>query len=123
MQFLFDSAETDFRGSEADVNAVDRLIVTSGKMVLLDKLLRRLKDTGHRCCPSSAAPVFCSSLTFGGFGDGSTLNQVSTEPQIWDVHALLDKTLHRLMDAEHKCRLSFATLVFSLSAQHWGGGG
>ena len=48
MQFLFDSAETDFRGSEADVNAVDRLIVTSGKMVLLDKLLRRLKDTGHR---------------------------------------------------------------------------
>lgn len=47
-QFLFDSAETDFRGSEGDVNAVDRLIVTSGKMVLLDKLLRRLKETGHR---------------------------------------------------------------------------
>jgi chromodomain-helicase-DNA-binding protein 1 len=27
---------------------VDRLVVASGKMVLLDKLLRRLKDTGHR---------------------------------------------------------------------------
>ncbi|KAK9788572.1 hypothetical protein WJX73_002856 [Symbiochloris irregularis] len=46
--FLFDSAESDFRGSEGDVNAVDRLTVTSGKMVLLDKLLRRLKETGHR---------------------------------------------------------------------------
>lgn len=48
MQFLFDSAEADFRGSEGDVNAVDRLTVTSGKMVLLDKLLRRLRETGHR---------------------------------------------------------------------------
>ena len=48
-QFLFDTAEADFRGGESDINAVDRLIVTSGKMVLLDKLLRRLKDTGHRC--------------------------------------------------------------------------
>ena len=47
-QFLFDTAESDYRGGEADVAAVDRLIVTSGKMVLLDKLLRRLKDTGHR---------------------------------------------------------------------------
>ncbi len=27
---------------------VDRLIVPSAKMVLLDKLLRRLKATGHR---------------------------------------------------------------------------
>ena len=46
--FLFESAETDFRGSD-DSKAVDRLVVTSGKMVLLDKLLRRLKETGHRC--------------------------------------------------------------------------
>ncbi|KAK9828376.1 hypothetical protein WJX81_001254 [Elliptochloris bilobata] len=45
--FLFESAETDFRGSD-DSKAVDRLVVTSGKMVLLDKLLRRLKETGHR---------------------------------------------------------------------------
>ena len=28
-------------------------VLTSGKMVLLDKLLRRLKDTGHRCAPRS----------------------------------------------------------------------
>ena len=52
-QFLFDTAEADFRGGESDINAADRLIVTSGKMVLLDKLLRRLKDTGHRQDPRS----------------------------------------------------------------------
>eukprot|EP00198_Chlamydomonas_reinhardtii_P013917 XP_001703254.1 chromodomain-helicase-DNA-binding protein [Chlamydomonas reinhardtii] len=46
--FLFESAEDNYRGSEEDKSAVDRLIVPSGKMVLLDKLLRRLKATGHR---------------------------------------------------------------------------
>ena len=47
--FLFESAEEDYRGGEDDLNAVDRLVVTSGKMVLLDKLMKRLKETGHRC--------------------------------------------------------------------------
>lgn len=46
--FLFESAEADFRGSSEDSKAVDRLVVSAGKMVLLDKLLRRLKETGHR---------------------------------------------------------------------------
>ena len=46
--FLFESAEEDYRGGEDDLNAVDRLVVTSGKMVLLDKLMKRLKETGHR---------------------------------------------------------------------------
>ena len=46
--FLFDAAEEEFRGKDGDGSAVDRLIVTSGKMVLLDKLLKRLKETGHR---------------------------------------------------------------------------
>lgn len=27
----------------------DRLVVTSSKMVLLDKLMKHLKETGHRC--------------------------------------------------------------------------
>lgn len=55
--FLFESAESDFRGSD-DSKAVDRLVVSAGKMVLLDKLLRRLKETGHRRDPDtfSAAP-------------------------------------------------------------------
>ncbi len=46
--FLFSSAEADFRDSGDSAQAVDRLVVTSGKMVLLDKLMRRLKETGHR---------------------------------------------------------------------------
>ena len=48
--FLFESAEEGYRGS-ADANdagTVQRLVLTSGKMVLLDKLLKRLRDTGHR---------------------------------------------------------------------------
>jgi SNF2 family DNA or RNA helicase len=46
--FLFESAEDEYRGSEEDKSAADRLILTSGKMVLLDKLLTRLRQTGHR---------------------------------------------------------------------------
>ena len=45
--FLFESAEADWRGGD-DASAAERLVATSGKMVLLDKLLRRLKETGHR---------------------------------------------------------------------------
>ncbi len=40
--------QESFRGSEADRGAAERLVVASGKMVLLDKLLKRLKETGHR---------------------------------------------------------------------------
>jgi len=36
------------RLSDEHASAVDRLVRTSGKMVLLDKLMRRLRDTGHR---------------------------------------------------------------------------
>mmetsp|Transcript_15385 Transcript_15385/g.45299 ORF Transcript_15385/g.45299 Transcript_15385/m.45299 type:complete len:1328 (-) Transcript_15385:31-4014(-) len=46
--FLFESAEENYRGTDGDRSVVDRLILTSGKLVLLDKLLRRLKQTGHR---------------------------------------------------------------------------
>ena len=57
--FLFESAEEDYRGGEDDLNAVDRLVVTSGKMVLLDKLMKRLKETGHRlgCLSAWRYPV------------------------------------------------------------------
>ena len=54
--FLFESAEEDYRGGEDDLNAVDRLVVTSGKMVLLDKLMKRLKETGHRFAPPCVTP-------------------------------------------------------------------
>lgn len=47
--FLFDSARDDFKGESSDSdNTLDRLVHTSGKMVLLDKLLKRLRETGHR---------------------------------------------------------------------------
>jgi hypothetical protein len=37
-----------YRLSDEHASAVDRLVRTSGKMVLLDKLMRRLRETGHR---------------------------------------------------------------------------
>ena len=46
--FLFESAEQGDRGSEGDLSVVHRLIMASGKTVLLDKLLTKLKETGHR---------------------------------------------------------------------------
>ena len=45
--FLFESAEEEYKGHD-EVSIVDRLVRTSGKMVLLDKLLTRLKSGGHR---------------------------------------------------------------------------
>lgn len=39
---------TPSRLSDEHTSAVDRLVVSSGKMVLLDKLMRRLRETGHR---------------------------------------------------------------------------
>ena len=59
--FLFSSAEADFRDSGDSAQAVDRLVVTSGKMVLLDKLMRRLKETGHRSRPALLRS--CSTAT------------------------------------------------------------
>ena len=44
-------------------SVVDRLILTSGKMVLLDKLLRRLKETGHRVL------IFSQMVCGGGEGE------------------------------------------------------
>lgn len=37
----------DFRGKD-DATLLERMVLTSGKMVVLDKLLRKLKETGHR---------------------------------------------------------------------------
>jgi chromodomain-helicase-DNA-binding protein 1 len=37
----------DFRGRD-DEALLERMVLTSGKMVVLDKLLRKLKETGHR---------------------------------------------------------------------------
>ena len=45
--FLFESAENEF-GKGRDDKVVDRLVLSSGKLHLLDRLLKRLKETGHR---------------------------------------------------------------------------
>ena len=45
--FLFESAEEEYKGRD-ETSMIDRLVRTSGKMVLLDKLLTRLKSAGHR---------------------------------------------------------------------------
>ena len=45
--FLFESAEEEYKGRD-ETSMIDRLVRTSGKMVLLDKLLPRLKQAGHR---------------------------------------------------------------------------
>ncbi|KAL6774468.1 hypothetical protein ACKKBG_A25100 [Auxenochlorella protothecoides x Auxenochlorella symbiontica] len=47
--FLFDSAEEIYRRkAQSDMDEASRLVLTSGKMVLLDKLLKRLHESGHR---------------------------------------------------------------------------
>lgn len=80
--FLFESARENYntipmQGGGSDV---DRLVVTSGKMVLLDKLLRRLKETGHRVLIFSqmvrVLDILSEYMTLRGFRhqrlDGST---------------------------------------------------
>ena len=48
--FLFESADHGYGGDASmnDNNKVQRLVLSSGKLVLLDKLLIRLKETRHR---------------------------------------------------------------------------
>jgi chromodomain-helicase-DNA-binding protein 1 len=80
--FLFESARENYNSLpvEAGGSEVDRLVVTSGKMVLLDKLLRRLKETGHRVLIFSqmvrVLDILSEYMTLRGFRhqrlDGST---------------------------------------------------
>lgn len=46
--FLLNGIEKEFRAKESDQSEVDLLVKASGKLVLLDKLLPRLKENGHR---------------------------------------------------------------------------
>ncbi len=67
--FLFSTAEEEYRGDDKDLNAVDRLVQTSGKMVLLDKLMEKLKQDGHRWAESGLR-LFLSRI---GSGEGGGL--------------------------------------------------
>jgi chromodomain-helicase-DNA-binding protein 1 len=79
--FLFESARENYNTIPIEGGSdVDRLVVTSGKMVLLDKLLRRLKETGHRVLIFSqmvrVLDILSEYMTLRGFRhqrlDGST---------------------------------------------------
>lgn len=48
--FLFESADHGY-GGDANINVsskVERIVLSSGKLVILDKLLVRLRETNHR---------------------------------------------------------------------------
>lgn len=48
--FLFESADHGYGGniSTNDSSKLERIILSSGKLVILDKLLVRLRETKHR---------------------------------------------------------------------------
>lgn len=46
--FLLNGVESEVRNAQPNAKTVDLLVNASGKLVLLDKLLPRLKDEGHR---------------------------------------------------------------------------
>ena len=48
--FLFESADHGYGGDTSinDNSKLERLILSSGKLVLLDKLLEKLHETNHR---------------------------------------------------------------------------
>jgi chromodomain-helicase-DNA-binding protein 1 len=46
--FLFESADHGYGGDTSDSNKIERMVLSSGKLVLLDKLLIRLRETNHR---------------------------------------------------------------------------
>jgi chromodomain-helicase-DNA-binding protein 1 len=46
--FLFESADHGYGGDINDNSKLDKIILSSGKLVILDKLLVRLRETKHR---------------------------------------------------------------------------
>ena len=46
--FLFESADHGYGGETNDGSKLERIILSSGKLVILDKLLVRLHETKHR---------------------------------------------------------------------------
>eukprot|EP00250_Pteridium_aquilinum_P009901 c19015_g1_i2 orf=976-6498(-) len=80
--FLFESADHGYGGDATmnDNSKVQRLVLSSGKLVILDKLLSRLKETGHRVLIFSQMvkmlDILADYLSLRGFQfqrlDGST---------------------------------------------------
>ncbi|KAJ4756240.1 Chromodomain-helicase-DNA-binding protein 5 [Rhynchospora pubera] len=80
--FLFESADHGYGGdtSTSDSNKIERMVLSSGKLVLLDKLLVRLRETNHRVLIFSQMvrmlDILADYLSLRGFQfqrlDGST---------------------------------------------------
>ncbi|XP_038988739.1 protein CHROMATIN REMODELING 5-like isoform X3 [Phoenix dactylifera] len=80
--FLFESADHGYGGdnSTSDRNKVERIVLSSGKLVILDKLLVRLRETNHRVLIFSQMvrmlDILAEYLSLRGFQfqrlDGST---------------------------------------------------
>ncbi|KAL2653867.1 hypothetical protein R1flu_021995 [Riccia fluitans] len=79
--FLFDSAENAYGGdSKHEFNKVQNMVLSSGKLTILDKLLIRLKETNHRVLIFSQMvkmlDILAEYLSLRGFQyqrlDGST---------------------------------------------------
>lgn len=58
--FLFESADHGYGGdaNTNDNNKVQRIVLSSGKLAILDKLLVRLKETNHRVLIFSQVLLF-----------------------------------------------------------------
>ncbi|XP_068661626.1 protein CHROMATIN REMODELING 5-like isoform X2 [Aristolochia californica] len=80
--FLFESADHGYGGDTniTDSSKVERIVLSSGKLVILDKLLIRLRETNHRVLIFSQMvrmlDILAEYLSFRGFQfqrlDGST---------------------------------------------------
>ncbi|CAH8375085.1 unnamed protein product [Eruca vesicaria subsp. sativa] len=78
--FLFESADHGYGGDINDNNKLDKIILSSGKLVILDKLLVRLRETKHRVLIFSQMvrmlDILAEYLSLRGFQfqrlDGST---------------------------------------------------
>lgn len=62
--FLFESADHGYGGdsSTKDGSKLERIILSSGKLVILDKLLMRLHQTKHRVLIFSQVCLRCSHV-------------------------------------------------------------
>ncbi|KNA22603.1 hypothetical protein SOVF_030950 [Spinacia oleracea] len=78
--FLFESADHGYGGETSDGSKLERMILSSGKLVILDKLLVRLHETKHRVLIFSQMvrllDILAEYLSLRGFQfqrlDGST---------------------------------------------------
>lgn len=77
--FLFESADHGYGGdaNTNDNNKVQRIVLSSGKLAILDKLLVRLKETNHRVLIFSQVhlpfPQYCVGVDLSSdSADGSS---------------------------------------------------